>query len=161
MWSPLRLYITNSLVNFVDIQTASTHWWWQRVEYYLLVVVSELLSPVSNHADKDPGSDGVRLWDARALEECAYPAQNIAERGHPSCLVWADIHGETEQALCYGTILGYLIVWTRDSQGKVSQLHVIDRVWWIYPIGWLCGDKCGANRKRSGDYVSNAGLGWW
>ena len=75
-----------------------------------------------SRADEDPGSDGVRLWDTNALSECASPVQDITQRGHPSCLMWASIPGKLEQALCYGTILGYLVVWMRSSGQMVSPL---------------------------------------
>ena len=68
-----------------------------------------------SHADEDPGSDGVRLWDTNALSEYASPIQDITQHGHPSCLVWASIPGKLEQVLCYGTILGYLVVWMHSS----------------------------------------------
>ena len=75
-----------------------------------------------SRADEDPGSDSVRLWDTNALSECASPVQDITQRGHPSCLVWASIPGELEQVLCYGTILGYLVVWMRSSGRTVSPI---------------------------------------
>lgn len=69
---------------------------------------TELFSP-------SVGIDGVRLWNVTTLEECTYPGQNIIQRGHPSCLIWADVQGQSEQGLFYGTILGYLVAWTRRT----------------------------------------------
>ena len=66
---------------------------------------TELFSP-------SVGIDSVRLWNVTTLEECTYPGQNIIQHGHPSCLIWADVQGQLEQGLFYGTILGYLVAWT-------------------------------------------------
>ena len=63
-----QLHATDSLGNSVDIQIVSTWWQWQRVESCLPVVVSGLLNPTHlSHADKDPDSDCVRLWDMNTL----------------------------------------------------------------------------------------------
>ena len=61
------------------------------------------------------GIDSVRLWNVITLEECTYPGQNIIQHGHPSCLIWADVQGQSEQGLFYGTILGYLVAWMHQT----------------------------------------------
>lgn len=53
------------------------------------------------------------------------PSQSFSQRGAARCAVWATRPQDTREVLCFGTGLGYLVVWTQSVR-KVGRFDVID-----------------------------------
>ena len=76
------------------------------------------LRPLQNTSS---GMDGVRLWNIRTKMPLALPPpQNL--RGPVTCLKWISHRDEAYDLLCFGTSLGYLVLWRRQSE-RVSMYH--------------------------------------
>jgi hypothetical protein len=72
------------------------------------------------------GSDGVKLWDVKACTQLVSPRQGHVVRGPTSCILWLTRRNEAGETLCYGTGLGYVVIWrqnSRDVSANVSGLR--------------------------------------
>jgi hypothetical protein len=63
-----------------------------------------------------PGRDGVKIWDLISLQEIPGPIQTSQARGQTSSLAWATRVEDECERLCYGTGLGYMVIWRRDKE---------------------------------------------
>jgi hypothetical protein len=66
--------------------------------------------------------DGVKLWNASSLKELATPIQVQLLRGPVSCVKWLTGPYDQYETLCFGTALGYLIVWRQEKSGRFVEL---------------------------------------
>jgi hypothetical protein len=62
------------------------------------------------------GSDGVRLWDVRMQAQLPAPTQHHVQRGQVSCVLWVTRDHDTDEILCYGTGLGYIVFWCQKAK---------------------------------------------
>jgi WD40 repeat protein len=62
------------------------------------------------------GWEGLKLWDMRTQAEIDTPGQDPIRRGPVSCVKWVTRPDELREILCYGTGLGYLIVWVQNQR---------------------------------------------
>ncbi|KAF8576906.1 WD40 repeat-like protein [Ramaria rubella] len=60
--------------------------------------------------------DGVKLWDIQSKTQLTALKQNLLARGPVSCLTWINHRDDPNEHLCYGTALGYLVIWAQNSQ---------------------------------------------
>ncbi|KAF8575396.1 WD40 repeat-like protein, partial [Ramaria rubella] len=60
--------------------------------------------------------DGVKLWDIQSKTQLTAPKQNLLARGPVSCLTWINHRDDPNEHLCYGTALGYLVIWAQNSR---------------------------------------------
>lgn len=63
------------------------------------------------------GADGVHLFDVRKKTSLSTPTQ--VHRGAASCVAWLKGANVPKETLCFGTQLGYMIVW-RQRHKSVS-----------------------------------------
>jgi hypothetical protein len=77
----------------------------------ILASGGELLSRRSdNEHSQHQGSDGVRLWEMGTHAQL--PTPNLHHvRGQASCVLWVTRKEATEETLCFGTGLGYIVFW--------------------------------------------------
>lgn len=74
------------------------------------------------------GSDGVKLWNLKngtQLQE-RLPDYNCAQRGPVTCTLWVTRRNDKHEMLVFGTLMGYIVVWSQTSQ--VTTL----RMTWVY-----------------------------
>ncbi|KAF8576634.1 WD40 repeat-like protein [Ramaria rubella] len=62
------------------------------------------------------GGDSVKLWDIQSKTQLTAPKQNLLARGPVSCLTWINHRDDPNEHLCYGTALGYLVIWAQNSR---------------------------------------------
>ncbi|KAF8574104.1 hypothetical protein K439DRAFT_1624589 [Ramaria rubella] len=60
--------------------------------------------------------DGVKLWDIQSKTQLTAPKQNLLAHGPVSCLTWINHRDDPNEHLCYGTALGYLVIWAQNSR---------------------------------------------
>jgi len=66
--------------------------------------------------DQHVGSDGVRLWDVKTQSQLPIPNQHHLKRGQASYVLWLTRKFETDEMLCYGTGLGYVVFWGQKTK---------------------------------------------
>jgi hypothetical protein len=59
----------------------------------------------------------------RTLAQLPTPNQHRVQRGQVSCVLWVTCQNDTEETLCYGTGLGYIVFWRRSKQVSVSDVR--------------------------------------
>jgi hypothetical protein len=53
----------------------------------------------------------MKVWDLKSYTQLACPVQHVHSRGPVSCVMWITQQDDLSEGLCYGTALGYLIIW--------------------------------------------------
>ncbi|KAF8573658.1 WD40 repeat-like protein [Ramaria rubella] len=79
------------------------------------VINSLALSTTGNVLASGEG-DGVKLWDIQSKTQLTAPKQNLLACSPVSCLTWINHQDDPNEHLCYGTALGYLVIWAQNSQ---------------------------------------------
>jgi hypothetical protein len=85
----------------------------------LLAAVSYCQDIAITRTNQHKGTDGVRLWNIRTQAQLSTPNQPHVQRGQVSCVLWVTHSQDTEELLCYGTGLGYIVFW-RQKPKRVS-----------------------------------------
>lgn len=86
---------------------------------YLHAVVRKQKLLAVDSANKQTGTEGIKLWDIKSQKELTSSSHHHESRGTISCAVWAMTTKTAEETLCYGTGLGY-IIFLRCSVADVS-----------------------------------------
>lgn len=60
------------------------------------------------------GIDGVRIWSLATLTELSRPV-GAGGRGATTALTWVRRQDDTDDALIYGTQIGFLVCWKREE----------------------------------------------
>jgi hypothetical protein len=94
---------------------------------YLHAVVRKQKLLAVDSANKQTGTEGIKLWDIKSRKELTSSSHHHESRGTISCAVWATTMKTAEETLCYGTGLGYIIFLRRsvaDVSARASRLTV-------------------------------------
>ncbi|OBZ69752.1 Protein Notchless [Grifola frondosa] len=62
------------------------------------------------------GSDGMKLWDVHTQDQLVIPQPIQGMRGPVSCMIWATRRTPPAHLLCFGTGLGYMVIWCQRLQ---------------------------------------------
>ncbi|KAG1800471.1 uncharacterized protein HD556DRAFT_1230698 [Suillus plorans] len=65
-------------------------------------------------ADRQAGTEGVKVWDIKSRKELTCSTHHHESRGTVSCAVWVTTRLGMAEILCYGTGLGYIVFLRRS-----------------------------------------------
>jgi len=73
----------------------------------------------------DLGSDGVKLWNLKNGTQLQdrLPDYNCAQRGPVTCTLWITRRNDKHEMLVFGTLMGYVVVWTQTSQVGILRMN--------------------------------------
>jgi WD40 repeat protein len=67
------------------------------------------------------GGDGIKIWDLQTNQQQTRLPQSQGLRGPISCVQWLVRKDDSLDMLCYGTGLGYLVIWHRLREVRVTK----------------------------------------
>jgi len=73
------------------------------------VAVRGYMALEGTDTERQPGYDGIKIWDLKTLKELDVPQQSPNERGQVSCVFWITRENEAFESLVYGNGIGYLV----------------------------------------------------
>lgn len=135
-WSPTFLFPNHDMYSFFR-PTTSPYVMAVRLKGHSAAIFSLAFSPCGNllaSGGRQPtvhdrisltthhtGGGGVMIWNLESKQQLPSPPQSIMLRGPITCVNWITQRDDPYNTLCYGTGLGYFVVWRQVSR-EVSQI---------------------------------------
>ena len=65
------------------------------------------------------------MWNTANRGQIQVPEHSLVQRGAVRCVLWITHRQDAFDLLCFGTGLGYLVIWEMSVSGVVAWNHVV------------------------------------